>query len=212
MSTIAVPNRTVWTTTAAVEESPTWNLWTLSDPVWVGLSSRLLNSSQSVLSPTEGRGKEGETGGGEEKKNSVIRLWVMSGSHGWHPPLSFSFSALTSKCFHPPLRLPQPPSFSLILFSHLLYFAQVIFLPLLSVASPPLFPHPLLLSFFLVCCHSPPLFSFFACPADASQSQTHLGPRRHSIHKRSPKSKEPKGGLARSDLGTAHPKTALPLK
>lgn len=112
MSTIAVPNRTVWTTTAAVEESPTWNLWTLSDPVWVGLSSRLLNSSQSVLSPTEGRGKEGETGGGggEKKTASLGCEWWVAAMGDILPSLFLSL-LWRPNAFTPPSGYPNHPHF-----------------------------------------------------------------------------------------------------
>lgn len=53
-------------------------------------------------------------GGG---KNSVIKPWVMSGSHGWHPPL-FRFSSLCfSNLFHSVFSSSLPWCFSLPLYS-----------------------------------------------------------------------------------------------
>lgn len=67
---------------------------------------RLIGRGATLTSPSPME-KKREKGG----KNSVIKLWVMSGSHGWHPPLSFS----------PSLPLFFPAAFMLFLprFIHL---------------------------------------------------------------------------------------------
>lgn len=89
-----------------------------------------------------------EAGGeeeGEEKKNCVIKQWVMSGSHGWHPPLFLSpplpncFHCLSVSVFSSSL----PWYFSLSLYSPL-SIPQPLksFLFHSSVALPPLFPLP----------------------------------------------------------------------
>lgn len=85
----------IHTKTPPVEDGPTWRLWTLYDPVWLGAGRT------PSPSPTKMRGGE---------KNSVIKPWVMSGSYGWHPPL---LSPALSNCFHSVFSCSLPPYFSL---------------------------------------------------------------------------------------------------
>lgn len=124
-----------------------------------------------------------EAGGeeeGEEKKNCVIKQWVMSGSHGWHPPLFLSpplpncFHCLSDSVFSSSL----PWYFSLSLYSPL-SIPQPLksFLFHSSVALPPLFPLPhipppsLVLFCLLSVSFSPLFFSpLYAPPAIASFS------------------------------------------
>lgn len=73
--------------------------------VWPRLIGRRTNSLPLHPLPWKRSGKR--------KKNSVIKLWVMSGSHGWHPPPLF-LSPPLSNCFH---CLSFFFSFALILFS-----------------------------------------------------------------------------------------------
>lgn len=137
-----------------------------------------------------------EAGGeeeGEEKKNCVIKQWVMSGSHGWHPPLFLSpplpncFHCLSDSVFSSSL----PWYFSLSLYSPL-SIPQPLksFLFHSSVALPPLFPLPhipppsflsgsflstvsLLFSSFFFTPLCPSCYCFFFCPPLPFPSHTH---------------------------------------
>lgn len=130
---------------------------------------RLIGRRTGALpaSPTEGKEKKSGKGGrrrGRKEKNGVIKLWVMSGSHGWHPPhppLSHTHTlSLLSPCRSPPpsALIPLSPSFNPS--SHFLFHS--------SVALPPLFfQEPSFLPcFFFVCCHSFFFFFYFTplCP------------------------------------------------
>lgn len=143
-----------------------------------------------------------EAGGeeeGEEKKNCVIKQWVMSGSHGWHPPLFLSpplpncFHCLSDSVFSSSL----PWYFSLSLYSPL-SIPQPLksFLFHSSVALPPLFPLPhipppsflsgsflstvsLLFSSFFFTPLCPSCYCFFFCPPSLSP-HTHTDTQAHA--------------------------------
>lgn len=125
--------------------------------VWPHLIGRRTNSLPLHPLPWKRSGKR--------EKNSVIKLWVMSGSHGWHPPPPLSLS--------PTIQLLSLSLFFLLLcldtflsrFFHLSLHPStplVISLSLLCCfASSFSTPLPFLPWFFFVCCHSffPPLYA-----------------------------------------------------